>query len=158
MGFIFSIELENRNVLISWKLLVLQSGYNLPRFWEVTWAHTFSPVLARNITEVEPTLLRQDQVYIEVGATQWWKQFWNSFLFGKQIWMERNIPIKFLNELIIEDCQLFRFTSIGSTWFFSIWHRSLFWLFSTFVSTGIIIINLNLLKMQFYFIKILQGS
>ena len=42
----------------------------MPRFWEVTWAHTFSPVLARNITEVEPTLLRQDQVYIEVGATQ----------------------------------------------------------------------------------------
>ena len=70
LGFIFSIELENRNVLISWKLLVLQSGYNLPRFWEVTWAHTFSPVLARNITEVEPTLLRQDQVYIEVGETQ----------------------------------------------------------------------------------------
>ena len=44
-----------------------QSGYNLPRFWEVTWAQTYSTVLGRNITEVEPTNLRQHQVYIEVG-------------------------------------------------------------------------------------------
>ena len=43
------------------------SGYNLPRFWEVTWAQTYSTVLGRNITEVEPTNLRQHQVYIEVG-------------------------------------------------------------------------------------------
>ena len=44
------------------------SGYNLPRFWEVTWLQTYSTVLGRNITEVEPTNLRQDQVYIEVGC------------------------------------------------------------------------------------------
>ena len=43
------------------------SGYNLPRFWEVTWAQTYSTVLGRNVTEVEPTNLRQHQVYIEVG-------------------------------------------------------------------------------------------
>ena len=54
--------------LISWPPLL--SGYNLPRFWEVTWVHTFSPALGRNITEVEPTNLRQDQVYIEVGYNQ----------------------------------------------------------------------------------------
>ena len=41
----------------------------MPRFWEVTWAQTYSTVLGRNVTEVEPTNLRQHQVYIEVGPS-----------------------------------------------------------------------------------------
>ena len=49
-------------------ILKNNSGYNLPRFWEVTWVRNFSPALGRNITEVEPTELRQDEVYIEVSG------------------------------------------------------------------------------------------
>ena len=51
-------------------LTFVQSGYNLPRFWEVTWVRNFSPALGRNITEVEPTELRQDEVYIEVSGEE----------------------------------------------------------------------------------------
>ena len=42
----------------------------MPRFWEVTWVRNFSPALGRNITEVEPTELRQDEVYIEVSGEE----------------------------------------------------------------------------------------
>ena len=41
-------------------------GYNMPRFWEVTWSTTYSSVLGKNTTEVIPTQLRLDQYYIEV--------------------------------------------------------------------------------------------
>ncbi len=39
--------------------------YNLPRFWEVSWQHTDRQ--GKNITEVVPTDLRQNDIYIEVG-------------------------------------------------------------------------------------------
>ena len=42
------------------------AGYNMPRFWEVTWSTSYSPVLDKNTTEVIPTQLRLDQYYIEV--------------------------------------------------------------------------------------------
>jgi len=45
---------------------VFSVGYNLPRFWEVTWSETWSPMLNRTITEVIPTSLRLNQIYIEV--------------------------------------------------------------------------------------------
>ena len=40
----------------------------MPRFWEVTWSHSYSPVLDKNITEVVPTMLRLDEYYIEVSG------------------------------------------------------------------------------------------
>jgi len=47
-------------------IVLLSIGYNLPRFWEVTWAQVYSPALAANITEVVPTQLRENKTYIEV--------------------------------------------------------------------------------------------
>ena len=38
----------------------------MPRFWEVTWSHSYSVILNKNTTEVVPTMLRLDQYYIEV--------------------------------------------------------------------------------------------
>ena len=38
----------------------------MPRFWEVTWASSYSPILNKNTTEVVPTMLRLDQYYIEI--------------------------------------------------------------------------------------------
>ena len=38
--------------------------YNIPRFLEVTWASTYDDDTKENITEVQPTLLRQDPIYI----------------------------------------------------------------------------------------------
>ena len=38
--------------------------YNIPRFLEVTWASTYDNATEENITEVRPTLLRQDPIYI----------------------------------------------------------------------------------------------
>jgi hypothetical protein len=38
----------------------------MPRFWEVTWSTSYSPVLNKNTTEVVPTMLRLDQYYIEI--------------------------------------------------------------------------------------------
>ena len=38
----------------------------MPRFWEVTWSHSYSTILNKNTTEVVPTMLRLDQYYIEV--------------------------------------------------------------------------------------------
>ena len=48
--------------------MIIYLGYNLPRFWEVTWVETYSPILDRNITEVVPTKLRLNQIYIEVSC------------------------------------------------------------------------------------------
>ena len=47
---------------------------------QVTWSQASSPVLERNITEVVPTSLRLNTVYIEVSAVrrhilQLWKYF-----------------------------------------------------------------------------------
>ena len=135
---------------------MFQSGYNLPRFWEVTWVQTYSTVLGRNITEVEPTNLRQHQVYIEVG-------------------------LGILSQRIISKWVYIRFTSTGFTWYFSIWLPSLSWQFSTYVSTGrtdyylpniiMIKINLNLQnailfnsncpgkwERQHLFVQIFQGN
>ena len=38
----------------------------MPRFWEVTWSNSYSPVLNKNTTEVVPTMLRLNQYYIEI--------------------------------------------------------------------------------------------
>ena len=38
----------------------------MPRFWEVTWSSSYSPLLNKNTTEVVPTMLRLDQYYIEI--------------------------------------------------------------------------------------------
>ena len=38
----------------------------MPRFWEVTWSSSYSPMLNKNTTEVVPTMLRLDQYYIEI--------------------------------------------------------------------------------------------
>ena len=40
----------------------------MPRFWEVTWSYSYSPMLDKNTTEVVPTLLRLDEYYIEVSG------------------------------------------------------------------------------------------
>ena len=50
--------------------MIIYLGYNLPRFWEVTWVETYSPILDRNITEVVPTKLRLNQIYIEVSCLE----------------------------------------------------------------------------------------
>ena len=43
--------------------------YNLTRFWEVTWEIQFIPELEANITNVQPTELRQHATYIRVYIT-----------------------------------------------------------------------------------------
>jgi hypothetical protein len=38
--------------------------YNIPRFFEVTWSVIYDEAAKENKTEVSPTLLREDQIYI----------------------------------------------------------------------------------------------
>ena len=39
---------------------------NQTRFWEVSWSHVYNENEGKNETQVVPTLLRQNDVYIEV--------------------------------------------------------------------------------------------
>ena len=43
--------------------------YNIPRFLEVTWVSTFDEVSGLNRTEVTPTVLRQNPIYISIYIT-----------------------------------------------------------------------------------------
>lgn len=43
--------------------------YNLPRFWEVSWYSYFDPEVNQTRTDIIPTALRDNQVYISVYIT-----------------------------------------------------------------------------------------